>query len=51
MFVQPSTWFDTADLMIDIPYVDLSFNVISNNTSLQEPVASQAWKRVFGLTV
>jgi hypothetical protein len=51
MFVQPSTWFDRADLMIDIPYVDLSFNVISNDTSLQNPVASQAWMRVFGLTV
>jgi hypothetical protein len=50
MFVQPTTWFDTADLMIDIPYLDLSFNVVTTG-SITDPVASQTWMRVFGLTV
>ncbi|MDT7906516.1 MAG: hypothetical protein RRA63_00510 [Candidatus Calescibacterium sp.] len=50
MFVQPTTWFDTADLMIEIPYVDFSFNVITTGT-ITDPVASQTWMRVFGLTV
>jgi len=50
MFVQPSTWFDTADLMIDIPYLDLSFNVVTTGT-ITDPVASQTWMRIFGLTV
>jgi hypothetical protein len=50
MFVQPSTWFDTADLMIDIPYLDLSFNVVTTGT-ITDPMASQTWMRIFGLTV
>jgi hypothetical protein len=50
MFVHPTTWFDTADLMIDIPYVDYSFNVVTTG-SITDPVASQTWMRVFGLTV
>lgn len=50
MFVQPSTWFDTADLMIDIPYLDLSFNVVTTGT-ITDPIASQTWMRIFGLTV
>ncbi|MFZ8804455.1 MAG: putative metal-binding motif-containing protein, partial [Candidatus Calescibacterium sp.] len=50
MFVHPTTWFDTADLMIDIPYLDISFNVVTTG-SLTDPVASQTWMRVFGLTV
>jgi len=50
MFVQPTTWFDTADLMIDIPYVDLSFNVITTG-NITDPMASQTWMRIFGLTV
>jgi hypothetical protein len=50
MFVQPSTWFDTADLVIDIPYLDLSFNVVTTGT-ITDPIASQTWMRIFGLTV
>jgi hypothetical protein len=50
MFVQPMTWFDTADLMIDIPYLDLSFNVLTTGT-ITAPMASQTWMRIFGLTV
>jgi hypothetical protein len=50
MFVQSSTWFDTADLMIDIPYLDLSFNVVTTGT-ITDPIASQTWMRIFGLTV
>ncbi|MFZ8804259.1 MAG: putative metal-binding motif-containing protein, partial [Candidatus Calescibacterium sp.] len=50
MFVQPTTWFDTADLMIEIPYLDYSFNVVTTG-SITDPVASQTWMRVFGLTV
>jgi hypothetical protein len=50
MFVQPTTWFDTADLMIEIPYLDISFNVVTTG-SLTDPVKSQTWMRVFGLTV
>jgi len=44
MFVQPTTWFDTADLMIDIPYVDISFNVVTTG-ALTDPVKSQGWMR------
>lgn len=48
MFVAPTTWFDTADLMIDLPYVDLSFNVVTTGDITS---ATHRWMRVFGLTV
>ncbi len=48
MFPSPSTWFDTADLTIDLPYIDLSFNVITTG-DINSP--SRNWMRVFGLTV
>jgi hypothetical protein len=50
MFVQPITWFDIADLMIDIPYLDLSFNVVTTGT-ITDPMAGLTWMRIFGLTV
>ena len=50
MFVNPSTWFDTADLMIDLPYIDLSFNVITTG-DITDALSSQQWYRVFGLTI
>ncbi|MDW8087124.1 MAG: hypothetical protein RMJ45_03995 [Candidatus Calescibacterium sp.] len=48
MFVSPTTWFDTADLLIDLPYIDLSFNVVTTGNITN---ANHNWMRVFGLTV
>lgn len=48
MFVAPTTWFDIADLLIDLPYLDLSFNVVTTGDITN---ANHRWMRVFGLTV